>query len=123
MYNGKKSPYPDNLDIIKLFNEPNLAKSTFGRPARLIDLTTMADQTIKRHKIISLLEFSLKHVRDQKLLKNSIKNLADIIDKLDHYVNTSKSIEVDGWVKDYVNGNLHYVYYFANIINNNLPLT
>ena len=118
MYNGKKSPYPDNLDLIKLFNNQKLAKNTFGKPARLIDLTTMSDQTIKKHNIISLLEFVKKHVRDQKLLKNTIRTLANIIDKLDRCFNISGSIEVGGWLKDYINGNLHYIYYFANIINN-----
>jgi recombination-promoting nuclease RpnC len=118
VYNGKTSPYFHSLDLIKLFNDQNLAKKTFAKPARLIDLTKMSDQVIKKHNIIALLEFAQKHVRDRKLVKNTIKTLAYIINKLDHYVNKSKNTtEARGWFKDYVNGNLHYLYYFANIID------
>jgi predicted transposase YdaD len=56
VYNGKQSPYPKTLDIIKLFQSSTLAQTTFAKPARLIDLTVMSDQTIKKHNIISLLE-------------------------------------------------------------------
>lgn len=63
VYNGKTSPYFHSLDLIKLFNDQNLAKQTFAKPARLIDLTKMSDQVIKKHNIIALLEFAQKHVR------------------------------------------------------------
>ncbi len=117
VYNGKKSPYPKTLDIMKLFHNPTLAQTTFAKSAHLIDLTIMSDQTIKKHNIISLLEFTQKHVRDQRFLINSIKNLVAIIDKLDGYINTNKSLEIGGWFKDYVYGNLHYLFYYAKITN------
>lgn len=115
LYNGKQSPYPNKLDIIKLFNDEHLAKDTFARPARLIDLTKMSDQAIKKHNIIGLLEFAQKHVRDQKLLKNTIKTLAYIINRLVRYVNAKKAMGSGSWFRDYVNANLHYLYYFAKI--------
>lgn len=117
VYNGIKSPYPKTLDITKLFNNPTLAKTTFAQPAHLIDLTIMSDQLIKKHNIISLLEFTQKHVRDQRFFINSIKNLVSIINKLDGYVHTNKALEIAGWFKDYVYGNLHYLFYYANISN------
>lgn len=115
VYNGTKSPYPKTLDIIKLFNNPVLAQTTFAKPASLIDLTVMSDQTIKKHNLVSLLEFAQKHVRDQKFLTNSIKNLVAIINKLDNYIGSNKSLEIGGWFKDYVYGNLHYLFYYAKI--------
>lgn len=115
VYNGEKSPYPKTLDIINLFNNPILAQATFAKPASLVDLTIMSDQTIKKHNIISLLEFSQKHIRDQRFLTNSIKNLVAIINKLDEYVKTNKRLEIAGWFKDYVYGNLHYLFYYAKI--------
>ena len=118
IYNGEKSPYPKTLNIIELFNDPALAQKTFARPAHLIDLTIMSDQAIKKHNIISLLEFSQKHVRDQKFLKQSIKTLVSIINKLKaEYINTNKSLEIGGWFKDYVYGSLHYLFYYAKIID------
>ena len=117
IYNGQKSPYPKPLNIVELFSDSALAQKTFARPAHLIDLTIMSDQAIKKHKIISLLEFAQKHVRDQKFLKQSIKTLVSIINKLkaDH-VNT-KSLKIGGWLKDYVYGSLHYLFYYAKIEN------
>lgn len=117
VYNGKQSPYPDNLDIIKLFNDAKLAKKTFARPAHLIDLTVISDESIKKHNIIGLLEFTLKHVRDQKLLKTSMKTLIDILEQLVRDANITASTEVGGWAKDYIMAALHYLYYFANIDN------
>ena len=75
VYNGKKSPYPYSLDITELFYDQELAKKIFAKPAYLVDITKMSDQEIQKHNIIGLLEFSQKHVRDQKLLKNTIKTL------------------------------------------------
>lgn len=118
IYNGEKSPYPKTLNIIELFNDSTLAQKTFAKPAHLIDLTVMSDQIIKKHKIISLLEFSQKHVRDQKFLKQSIKNLVSIINKIKaNNINTNKSLEISGWFKDYVYGSLHYLFYYAKIQN------
>lgn len=99
IYNGRKSPYPKTLDIIELFNNKAVARNTFAKPAHLIDLTIMSDQTIKKYKMISLLAFAQKHVRDQKFLKQSIKTLVSIIYKLkaDHF--SIKSLEIGGWFK------------------------
>ncbi|MEI6529707.1 MAG: Rpn family recombination-promoting nuclease/putative transposase [Candidatus Falkowbacteria bacterium] len=116
VYNGKRSPYPYDLDIIDLFSDKELAKRTFGKPAALIDVTDMSDEIIKKHNIIGLLEFVQKHVRDRKFLTESIKILVQIINTLDNYVKNNKFNDVV-WFKDYIAGNLHYLYYFGNIVN------
>jgi predicted transposase/invertase (TIGR01784 family) len=117
VYNGKISPYPYSLNIFDLFNNVKLAKKTLAKPAHLIDLTVMDDQEIKQHNLIGLLEFSQKHVRDRKFLKQAIENLVYIINKLDQDVNQKQLIGDDVWFINYVQSNLHYVYYFANILN------
>lgn len=60
VYNGQKSPYPYTLNIFDLFNDLELAKKTFSKPAHLIDLTTMSDEKIKKHNLVGLLEFAQK---------------------------------------------------------------
>ena len=112
-----KSPYPHTLNIFELFNDVQLAKKTFCAPARLIDLTTMSDAKIKQHSIISLLEFTQKHLRDRKILNQTIDTLVYIINKLDKDVNKNNIIAGGVWFKDYVESNLQYLYYFANIID------
>ena len=117
VYNGKKSPYPLSLDIFDLFHNQELAKKTFAKPASLIDVTSMSDKEIKKHNIIGLLEFSQKHIRDKKFLKATIKTLACIIDELEYYVKNNKTVDNNNWLKDYISSVLHYIYYFANIID------
>jgi predicted transposase YdaD len=56
-YHGTQSPYPFSLDILDLFDDYNLAAQTFARPARLIDLTVIPDEVIKKHLHISMLEY------------------------------------------------------------------
>ena len=117
VYNGKKTPYPFSLDIFDLFHNQELAKKFFAKPTTLIDVTCMPDQKIKKHNIIGLLEFSQKHVRDQKFLTSTIKTLAYIIDELDRYVKNNKHINNSDWLKNYISSILQYIYFFANIVN------
>lgn len=117
VYNGKSSPYPYSLNIFDLFNNVKLARKTFCKSAHLIDLTIMSDEEIKQHNLIGLLEFSQKHIRDRKFLKQAIENLVYIINKLDQDVNQKHFAVSGSWFINYVQSNLHYVYYFANIIN------
>ena len=118
VYNGQKSPYPHTLNIFDLFNDIELAKKTLAKPAHLIDLTTMPDEKIKKHNLIGLLEFAQKHVRDRKFLKQATETLTQILNGLEAYINTSGLIEGNSsWLKNYIHSNLHYLYYFANIIN------
>ena len=117
VYNGKKTPYPFSLDIFDLFHNKKLAKNFFAKPATLIDVTAMSDQKIKTHNIIGLLEFSQKHIRDQKILRSTVKTLAYIIDKLDHYVKNNKTINNSDWLRNYISSILQYIYYFGKIVN------
>jgi hypothetical protein len=63
------------------------------------------------------LEFCQKHVRDRKFLQQATEDLAYIINKLDQYANQQQHIAGAGWIKKYINDSLHYIYYFANITN------
>ena len=118
VYNGIKSPYPYTLNIFDLFNDIELGKKTFAKPANLIDLTTIPDEKIKKHNLVGLLEFAQKHVRDRKFLKQATENLTQILNGLEAYINTSGLIEDNNsWLKNYIYSNLHYIYYFANITN------
>ena len=118
IYNGHKSPYPYTLNIFDLFNDVELAKKTFVKPAHLIDLTMMPDEKIKKHNLVGLLEFAQKHVRDRKFLKQATETLTQILNGLKAYINTDGLIEDNNsWLKNYIHSNLHYLYYFANIIN------
>ena len=117
VYNGQKSPYPYTLNIFDLFNDLELAKKTFSKPAHLIDLTTMSDEKIKKHNLVGLLEFAQKHVRDRKFLKQATETLVYILDNLEGYINTKLTEDKRGWLSDYVYSNLHYIYYFSNIID------
>ncbi|MGI9214898.1 MAG: Rpn family recombination-promoting nuclease/putative transposase [Gammaproteobacteria bacterium] len=116
VYNGTKSPYPLSLNIFDLFHDPELAKKTFAKPACLVDVTAMSDLEIKKHNIVGLLEFSQKHIRDRKFLKLTIKNLTYMINQLLNSV-PNQEIANNNWLKNYITGVLHYVYYFANIVD------
>lgn len=116
VYNGTKSPYPLSLNIFDLFHDQELAKKTFAKPAYLVDVTAMSDLEIKKHNIVGLLEFSQKHIRDRKFLKLTIKNLTYMINQLLNSV-PNQEIANNNWLKNYITGVLHYVYYFANIVD------
>ncbi len=66
-YNGTQKPYPYGLNILDLFYDSNLALKTLIEPAHLVDITQMSDEDLKKHKIIGLLEWSQKHIRDKDL--------------------------------------------------------
>ena len=76
----------------------------------------MSDLEIKKHNIVGLLEFSQKHIRDRKFLKLTIKNLTYMINQLLNSV-PNQEIANNNWIKNYIIGVLHYVYYFANIVD------
>ncbi|HIF9180398.1 TPA: Rpn family recombination-promoting nuclease/putative transposase [Photobacterium damselae] len=65
-YHGKESPYPDSMNWLDMFDEPELAKSVYTTPFSLVDLTVMPDDEIIKHKKVALLEFLHKHARNQR---------------------------------------------------------
>lgn len=67
-YHGTDSPYPYSLNFLDLFHEPELMSKYFARNINIVDLTQISDETIKQHKIISLLEYTQKHIRDRDFL-------------------------------------------------------
>ena len=66
-YTGKEPTYPYSLDFIDCFEDPELAKSVFHQPIKLIDLTVMPDSEIKAHGQAALLEIVQKHIYDRDL--------------------------------------------------------
>ena len=69
IYNGTDSPYPYETDIINLFgSELSITDIGLGR-FKLIDLTTMTEDEILKHKQLAVLEMCLKHIRARDFLK------------------------------------------------------
>jgi predicted transposase/invertase (TIGR01784 family) len=107
-YHGVESPYPYSLNFLDLFHEPALMKEYFARTTHLIDLTQISDEAIKQHKIISLLEYTQKHIRDRDFLllfdelKDLLSNVYSHLTPIDQHL-------------AYLNSCLTYLFSEANI--------
>lgn len=55
-YHGATSPYPFSLNWLDEFADPQLAKTLYGCPFPLIDVTVMPDDDIVQHRRVALLE-------------------------------------------------------------------
>jgi len=84
-YHGTDSPYPDSLNFLDLLHEPELMAECFARKVNIVDLTQIPDETIKQHKIISLLEYTQKHIRDRDFLL-LFDELNDLLNKVYNYL-------------------------------------
>lgn len=109
-YHGTDSPYPYSLNFLDLFHEPELMAEYFARNTNIVDLTQISDEAIKQHKIISLLEYTQKHIRDRDflLLFDEIK---DLLNKVCNYLTPIDQHLV------YLNGFFTYLFSEANISN------
>ena len=67
-YHGATSPYPFSLNWLDEFADPQLAKTLYGCPFPLIDVTVMPDDDIVQHRRVALLELMQKHIRQRDLL-------------------------------------------------------
>ncbi len=67
LYTGATSPYPHSVNLYDCFENPALAEQTFLHP-KLIDLSVIPDDEIKRHGQAAFLEIISKHVRDRDIL-------------------------------------------------------
>ena len=68
VYNGD-SQYPYSTDLFDLFDaDKEVAKELLNRPFELIDLTQIADETLKQEAWLGILELSLKHCKAPDLL-------------------------------------------------------
>ena len=57
----------------------------FARNVNIVDLTQISDETIKQHKIISLLEYTQKHIRDRDFLL-LFDEINDLLNKVYNYL-------------------------------------
>ncbi len=67
-YHGKESPYPYSTEIFDCFENPALAKQYYMRPFKLIDVTVIPDEELKKNIITAPLQIIMKHIRDKDLL-------------------------------------------------------
>lgn len=107
-YHGTDSPYPHSLNFLDLFHEPELMAEYFARKVNIVDLTQISDETIKQHKIISLLEYTQKHIRDRDFLL-LFDELNDLLNKVYNYLTPIDQ----HWA--YLNSFFTYLFSEANI--------
>ena len=77
-YHGAISPYPFSLNWLDEFADPQLAKTLYGCPFPLIDVTVMPDDDIVQHRRVALLELMQKHIR-QRDLSGITESLAAVV--------------------------------------------
>lgn len=77
-YHGATSPYPFSLNWLDEFADPQLAKTLYGCPFPLIDVTVMPDDDIVQHRRVALLELMQKHIR-QRDLSGITESLAAVV--------------------------------------------
>ena len=77
-YHGATSPYPFSLNWLDEFADPQLAKTLYGCPFPLIDVTVMPDDDIVQHRRVALLELMQKHIR-QRDLSDITESLAAVV--------------------------------------------
>jgi predicted transposase/invertase (TIGR01784 family) len=107
-YHGVESPYPHSLKFLDLFYEPELMAEYFAKNINIVDLTQISDETIKQHKIISLLEYTQKHIRDRDFLL-LFDELNNLLNKVCNYLTpTDQHLS-------YLNSLLVYLFSEANI--------
>ena len=79
-YHGATSPYPFSLNWLDEFADPQLAKTLYGCPFPLIDVTVMPDDDIVQHRRVALLELMQKHIRQRDLML-LLEQLVTLIDE------------------------------------------
>ena len=83
LYTGKR-PYSHSMDLFDLFSteERELAKETLTSPYRLIDLTQVSDEELKRHFWFGTMALALKHIHDSDILP-FFESMIDILKELE----------------------------------------
>lgn len=77
IYHGKKAPYPYSVDIYDCFEIPELARKEMFQSFKLIDLTIMSEENLKKHGTASLVEMLFKH-RLSRSYFNVIKRVIEL---------------------------------------------
>ncbi|WP_048613883.1 Rpn family recombination-promoting nuclease/putative transposase, partial [Vibrio coralliirubri] len=68
-YHGQVSPYPYEMNWLKSFTNPVLAKALYTQDFPLVDVTVISDDEIMQHRRIALLELVQKHARHRDLME------------------------------------------------------
>lgn len=99
IYHGQVSPYPHSIDLYDNFEDPEFARKVALKPFKLIDLTILTDEEIRKHGLASLMEMLFKHHR----AKNFLTIMRDMLNS--HIVqNVVKQLNIS-----YLNDMLNYV--------------
>ncbi|MDL5029953.1 MULTISPECIES: Rpn family recombination-promoting nuclease/putative transposase [Vibrio] len=67
-YHGKVSPYPYEMNWLKRFANPKMAKALYTQDFPLVDVTVISDDEIMQHRRIALLELVQKHARHRDIM-------------------------------------------------------
>ena len=79
-YHGKQSPYPYAHNAYDCTSDPELARSVrMFEGGRLVDVTSMSDDTIGQHKTVSLMEKAMKYCRARDFLTKLQEHFQSII--------------------------------------------
>ncbi|WGL94095.1 Rpn family recombination-promoting nuclease/putative transposase [Arsenophonus nasoniae] len=66
-YAGEKSPHPHSTYWFDCFSSSELAEKIYTEPFKLVDVTTLDDGEIMKHRRIALLELVQKHIRQRDM--------------------------------------------------------
>ncbi|MEZ8264542.1 Rpn family recombination-promoting nuclease/putative transposase [Vibrio sp. 10N.237.312.C02] len=67
-YHGQVSPYPYEMNWLKGFANPKMAKALYTQDFPLVDVTVISDDEIMQHRRIALLELVQKHARHRDIM-------------------------------------------------------
>lgn len=104
IYHGEVSPYPYSIDLYDCFEDVEFAQKVAFKSFKLIDLTVLSDEEIKRHGLAGLMEMLFKHYRAKnflsvmrklirmKLIQDVVRQLnnAYFSDMLNYVINNSQ---------------------------------
>lgn len=68
-YHGKVSPYPFDMNWLKGFANPAIAKKLYTQDFPLVDVMVISDDEIMQHRRIALLELVQKHARHRDIME------------------------------------------------------
>ena len=106
-YHGKKKLSLEKTDFFNLFSNIDLAKRCFLQPFHLIDVSSISDEEIKTHKLVSLLEIVQKHIYDRDYLL--------LVDQLNEVILNILAISDESHALIYIKNTLYYIMNKANI--------
>ncbi|MFS2223220.1 Rpn family recombination-promoting nuclease/putative transposase, partial [Pantoea sp. B65] len=88
-YHGKIAPYPYSMNWMDAFSDTNAARQLYCGDFPLVDVTTISDDEIIRHRRIAAQELVQKHIRQRDMAE--LEPLLVMLLQLDY--NTSEQLE------------------------------